>query len=410
MIIDTENIYQEYINSHYPQFLRKLGINAPSVKAEGAIIEDSMGKVFIDCVGGYGIFNLGHNNQQVIDALTDQLNRKQLLTRPLLNDVPAKLARCLSDIAPGDLCCSFVCNSGSEAIDNALKLVRLIIGKKNIITGKNSFHGYTFGALSASGIPTFRKAFEPLLPGFINVPFGEIDALKAKIVSSNVGAVLLEPVQHEAGVHLPPNGYFRKLREICDDFGILLILDEVKTGFGKTGKMFACEHFDIVPDILVVGKSLGGGLMPIGGIISRKNLWKRFSLSFPMSASSYAGNVLACRAAIETINFIKGNDLIELCRMKGNYLLKGLKKVSKKHQEIIKNVYGLGLLASINANHPKLASRLVIEMIRDGILVLQAYGNPSHIMLEPPLVISYEQIDMVIEAFSNACVRVASGL
>ncbi len=168
--------YGEFVNSTYPLFLNRLGLNKVAIKAEGCIITDSGGKTYIDCVGGYGLFNLGHNHPKIIHVLTEYLKEKQLLTRPLITEIPVRLAELLAKITPGDLTCSFICNSGSEAIDTAIKLSRLHIGKKEIITARNSFHGFTFGALSASGIPSLKRFFEPLVPDFVHVPFGDIEA------------------------------------------------------------------------------------------------------------------------------------------------------------------------------------------------------------------------------------------
>ncbi len=404
------NLFESYgrlINPAYPSFLNKLGLNNVAVKAQGATITDSEGKTYIDCVGGYGLFNLGHNNPDIIESLTGQLQEQQLLTRPLISEVQVRLAECIEKITPGELSCSFILNSGSEAIDCAIKLVRLHKGKKTIITAQKSFHGHTFGALTASGLPSFKRAFQPLLPGFINVPFGDIEALKQSI-TADAGAVLIEPIQHEAGVLLPMDGYLKKVRELCDQHDLILILDEIKTGFGKTGRMFACEHYDVVPDILVLGKSLGGGLIPTGAVVGKSNLWKRFGLSFSMSASSYAGNVLACRAGLSTIRYIQEGNLLAECAEKGKMLLRSLIDCISEYPNILQSVEGLGLLIGIEAKSGKIALELAKEMIQQGIIMVPAFGNSSILMVEPPLVISFQQIRTVLDSFATACVNVSS--
>ena len=403
------NLFESYgrlINPAYPSFLSKLGLNKVAVRAQGATITDSEGNTYIDCVGGYGLFNLGHNNPDIIESLTDQLKEQQLLTKPLISEIQVRLAECIEKITPGELSCSFILNSGSEAIDCAIKLVRLHRGGKTIITAQKSFHGHTFGALTASGIPSFKRAFQPLLPGFISVPFGDIEALKQSI-SADTGAVLIEPIQHEAGILLPPDGYLQKVRKLCDEHGLIMILDEIKTGFGKTGRMFACEHYNVVPDILVLGKSLGGGLIPTGAVIAKSFLWTRFGLSFPMSASSFAGNVLACRAGLSTIRYIQRGSLLADCAEKGKMLLRSFRDYVGQYPDILCSADGLGLLIGIETHSGKIAFELAKEMIRQGIIMIPAFGNSSVLMIEPPLVISFQQIRTVVDSFAAACVNVS---
>ena len=399
--------YGRLINPAYPSFLNKLGLNKIAAKAQGAAITDSHGNTYIDCVGGYGLFNLGHNNPDIIESIIEQLKEQQLLTKPLISEIQVRLAECIEKITPGDLSCSFILNSGSEAIDCAIKLVRLHKGGKTIITAQKSFHGHTFGALTASGIPSFKKAFQPLLPGFISVPFGDIEALKRSI-SAETGAVLIEPIQHEAGILLPPDSYLREVRELCDEHELILVMDEIKTGFGKTGRMFACEYFNIVPDILVLGKSLGGGLIPAGAVVAKSHLWKRFGLSFSMSASSYAGNVLACRAGLSTIRYIQESNLLAECEEKGKMLLRSFRDYVGEYTNILRSANGLGLLIGIETQSGKIALELAKEMVRRGVIMVPAFGNSSCLVVEPPLVISFKQIRAIVDAFAAACAKVNS--
>jgi putrescine aminotransferase len=350
---------------------------------------------------------MGLNNRYIIECLTEQLKEQQLLTKPLISEIQVRLAESIEKIAPGDLSCSFILNSGSEAIDCAIKLVRLHKGGKTIITAQKSFHGHTFGALTASGIPSFKRAFQPLLAGFISVPFGDIEALE-KSITADTGAVLIEPIQHEAGILLPPDGYLKKVRKLCDEHDLILILDEIKTGFGKTGRMFACEHYDVVPDILVLGKSLGGGLIPTGAVVAKSHLWKRFGLSFPMSASSYAGNVLACRVGLSTIRYIQESNLLANCTEKGKVLLRSLRDCVSEYSDILRSVEGLGLLIGIETKNGRIALELAKEMICQGIIMVPAFGNSSVLMVEPPLIISLQQIREVVDSFAAACENVSS--
>jgi putrescine aminotransferase len=378
------------------------------VKSEGATIIDSDGRVFIDCIAGYGLFNLGHNHPRIIFALKKQLDSKELFTGPFITETQVNLARKLAEIVPGDLECSFVCNSGSEAIDSAIKLARLCNGKKEIITAKNSFHGFTFGALSASGISGFKKHFEPMVPGFLHVPFNDIDSLK-EAITPETSAILLEPIQHEAGIAIPSNDYLKVVRELCDENKIIFILDEIKTGMGKTGTMFACEYFDVVPDILVLGKSLGGGLLPIGALVARKEIWKKFGLSFAMSASSFAGNSMTCSAAFETIDVIRNGRLLDDCKNNSRIFLEMLKHHQERFPEIIESAEGLGLLIGIQTTKPMLAFKMVKSLVEQNVLAIAAFGKPSVVMIEPPLVISMEQIEKVLKAILFFCERMTKG-
>jgi putrescine aminotransferase len=399
--------YGEYINSWYMNHLINMGIINTGYRAEGATITDSKGNTLIDCTSGYGIGNIGHNNPQIVEAIIDQLKRKEVNTRPYINKIQIELADLLKSITPGELECSYLFNSGSEAIENAIKLVRLYKGGKKIISMKQSFHGYTLGALSASGVTSFKKSFEPLLPGFEQVEFGKIEELNG-LKYNEIGAILIEPIQHDAGVKIPPQEYLKQVRKLCDDKNIILILDEVITGIGKTGYMFASEYFQIVPDILVIGKSLGAGLIPIGAIITRKNLWQRFGLSFPMSATSYGGNSLACRAAIETIKFIQDNNILESVRNKQLVLSDQLNKLQFKYSDIILSINGIGMMFGLEIINKNIASMIVRNMIKNNIIVYQSFGNSNIIMVEPPLVISNDQILKIIEGFNMVLSNVFS--
>jgi len=392
--------YGEYINPWYMTHLINMGVLNTGVQAEGATIIDSKGNTLIDCTSGYGIGNVGHNNPVIVKAIIDQLTRKEVNTRPYINKIQIELADLLKSITPGKLECSYLFNSGSEAIENAIKLVRLYKGGKKIISMIDSFHGYTLGALSASGVPSFKKSFEPLLPGFQQVQFGKIEEVY-NLNAKEVGAIIIEPIQHDAGVKIPPYEYLNQVRKYCDDNNIILILDEVITGIGKTGYMFASEYFQIEPDILVIGKSLGAGLIPIGAIITRKNLWQRFGLSFPMSASSYSGNSLACRAAIETIRFIQDNNVLEALKPKYLLLSDQLNKLKDKFPEIILSVSGMGMMFGLEIINKNTASGIVRNMIKNNIIVYQSFGNANIVMVEPPLVISLEQISKIIEGFNK---------
>lgn len=399
--------YGQHLSHSYPEYLKRLGIEATAAHAEGATITDSNGKSYIDCTAGYGLFNLGHNHPELVQALVDQLLSAQPMTRPLISGVQVEMGERLAAVSPGDMDCVFLCNSGSEAVDNAIKLARLHTRKSRIIAAEGSFHGYTYGALSATGIPKFKKFFGPLLSDVVHVPYGDINALKSAI-TPETAAVLLEPMQHEAGIHIPPHDYLADVRALCSDKGVLLILDEVKTGFGKAGSLFACDDLGLIPDILVLGKSLGGGLIPSGAIISTQAIWRKFSLSFSMSASSFAGNALASRAAITTLDIFQRDGSIFNCRAKGESLMSHLSTLVARFPNLLTRVSGKGLLIGLRTADPRIAFNLSCLLTERGVLAMQAFGEGAEIMFEPPLVISEDQISEVSGAIDEACHMLSS--
>ena len=401
--------YQNHVSTSYPSFLKKFGIGSKAVCAQGACIIDSSGKEYIDCVNGYGIFNIGHNHPRIIRDLNQLLCKNQSHSKPFITDLSVVVSEKIAEISPGDLQYSFLCNSGSEATDNAIKLARLVSGKKEIITASNSFHGYTLGSLSACGIKSFSKYFEPLIPKMIQVPFGDIEALN-KVISKETAAVLLEPVQHEAGVVVPPDDYLNQVRETCNQQDTLLILDEIKTGLGKTGFMFSCNKNNIVPDILVIGKSLGGGMIPVAAVIGSRSLWRKFSYCFPMAASSYAGNLLACQAAISTIDIIEDEKLVDASKEKGLVLGSELKRIMITYPEFIEGVSGQGLLFGLTVSDPQTALLFSKSMIENGVLAFPLYGDTKTIMIEPTFVISDEQIKKIINVIDVICNKMGNGV
>lgn len=394
-------MYARHVSPSYPAFLERLGLASPGVRAEAAVVTDADGRQYIDCTAGYGLLNFGHHHPRLVAALKEQLEAHEPLSRPLITAVQARLAERLAEALPGDLQWAFLCNSGSEAVDTAMKLARLVTGRKGLIATSGAFHGYTFGALSASGLQRWRRPFEPLVPRITHVPFGDAQALAAAI-GADTAAVLLEPVQHEAGVIVPPAGYLAAARAACDRHGALLIVDEVKTGLGRIGHLVACAAEAVVPDVLVLGKSLGGGLVPTGAVVARAHLWRRFALSFAMAASSYAGNALACRVALASLELARDAALLDSVRAKGARILARLGELVAAHPELLVDVAGRGLLISLRLKTAAAATALVQELVRRGVLVMPAFGDAAAVMIEPPLVIGADQVECVLETFASA--------
>lgn len=399
-VTDVTAAYSKHISNPYIGFLNRMGLLINVASAEGALVVDSNGNSYIDCIAGYGNCVLGHNPQPVIEAVVAELRSPRPFNLPFIHAIQARLAERLAADTPGDLECSFIVNSGSEAVETALKLARLATGKSGIICTTGSWHGFTFGCLSISEQSMCRQ-FRPMLEGVSHVPYGSIAAIEAAL-SEQVGCVIVEPIQSENGAVVPPTGYLKSLQELCAKRGVVLIFDEVKTGIAKTGKLFCCEYEDAVPDILVCGKALGGGVMPIGAIVARRAVWGRFGFSFPMSSSSGAGNAPACAAAFATLELASSDRLCERAERQGNRLMAGLQSVNAGADGKICGISGKGLLVGIEAAHPKIASDLVVQCARRGALVMTAFCDRTKILIEPPVSISDEQVDAVVHAIADA--------
>jgi len=419
---EIKRLYSEYVNPGLASMLGLLNFDRIYVRAKGAYVWDKEGEKYIDFLGAYGAINLGHNPDEVLDALREVFEKPNLL-QATMNPFAAVLGANLSTIAPEGLKHSFFCNSGAEAVEGALKTARAATGRKKIISCEGSFHGKTFGALSATGRTKYQGPFMPLVPEFEKVPYGDINALEEKLKNRDVAGFIVEPIQGEGGVIVPPSGYLKKARELCTKYGTLLIVDEIQTGFGRTGKMFACEHEDVKPDIMCVAKSLGGGVMPIGAFITRDDVWERAYGGFDKSllhTSTFGGNTFACAAAIASINTIVKKNLSERAEKLGNYFLDGLKTL-KERFSIIKEVRGKGLLIGIEFEQPKsgllntitggavnkfyseFTGAIVAGELLNKHRIITAYtlNNPNVIRLEPPLIVEKEDIDYVLNALED---------
>ncbi|WP_350342452.1 acetylornithine/succinylornithine family transaminase [Proteinivorax tanatarense] len=391
----TLSQYEEYVNPAMARLFKFMGLANTEEKADGIYIYDNEGKKYIDCLGGYGSINVGHCNSQVVGAVKSQLDKMALSSKILINRPMAQLSELLADITPGDLKYSFICNSGTEAVEGALKLAKIATGKKEVIATKGGFHGKSLGALSATGRDLFKEPFMPLLPGFKHVPFGDIEAIENEI-NQETAAIIIEIIQGEGGIIVPPNNYVKQLRKLCDQNNILLIVDEVQTGMGRTGKMFACEHYDITPDIICLAKALGGGVMPIGAYVATDKLWEKYIDAPMLHTSTFGGNPLACVAAMETIKFIQEKDLIEKTAENGEYFLNGLRKLENKYPDLIEEVRGMGLLLGLEFTKEGIGGMLMSESIERGLLVAYTLNNEKIIRIEPPLTITKDEIDKVL--------------
>ncbi len=358
------------------------------VRGEKTLVWDDTGKKYIDCTSGHGVAGIGHANPAVVDALTEQAKTLITCTGSFYNPVRAQLMEKLISISPSSLSKVFLCNSGTESVEAALKFARLSSGKKEFITAMRGFHGRTMGALSATYNPKYRTDFEPLVPGFHFVPFNNYDAI-LKTVNNNTAGILLEVIQGEGGVHSGTREYFSQVQKLCNERNIILIIDEVQTGFGRTGKLFACEHFDIQPDILCLSKAIAGGF-PMGAVLCSEKV----KISTGKHGTTFGGNPLACAVSLATLDVILKNNLVQESEEKGKYFSD---KFVKYDLKIVREVRQIGLMIGIELKEK--SQKYINDLQNEGILVLAA--GQSVIRLLPPLIISYEEIDIVIKKIAD---------
>jgi putrescine aminotransferase len=408
---ETVDNFREHVNPGFLEYRKTVTqggqFAAVEWSDEGNCFKDVKGKKYIDCLGGFGIYNVGHRNPKVIKAVTDQLKRQALHSQDLLDPLRAMLAKILADITPGDLKYVFFTNSGTESVEAALKLAKMYNSERTtFISTTRAFHGKSLGSLSGTAKGIFRKPFLPLIPGFRHVPFGDIDMMRktfetCALVGEDVAAVILEPIQGEGGIILPPDGYLKQVRELCDQYGALLILDEVQTGMGRTGKMFAAELYDVVPDILCLAKAFGGGVMPAGAIVAREKVFKNWFENPFLHTTTFGGNPLACAAAIATIDILLEEKLPERAAEVGEYFLQGLKDAAKGHEDKVLEIRGVGLMIGIEFHKEEIGYEVSKAMFDRGILVTGTLVNSKTIRIEPPLTISYEEVNTVIKTFKE---------
>jgi acetylornithine/LysW-gamma-L-lysine aminotransferase len=361
------------------------------VRGSGAVLEDEAGRQYIDCAAGIGVASVGHANPRVTRAIARQAER--LLTCPdfFYNDVRAAYLERLVAVLPNGLDRVFLCNSGTESVEAALKLARCTTGRTEIVAAMRGFHGRTMGALSATWEPRYRTPFEPLVPGFRHVRYNDPAALE-QVVGERTAAVLLEVVQGEGGVRLADPEYLRSARRLCDAHGALLILDEVQTGFGRTGRLWACEHSGVVPDLFCLAKGIAGGV-PMAATC----LGPRVPSPPPGShGSTFGGGPLACAAAVATLEELVERRLPERAAELGSYLLTRLRPAAAR-SHVVRDVRGLGLMIGIELRER--AQPYLERLAERGVLALTA--GPSVIRLLPPLVIEREQIDAVAAALEE---------
>ena len=400
--------FATFINPQKVRVMKAAGLDIIEAKRSGPWVWDVDGAKFLDCFTSAGSFNVGRRNPRVVaaaHAAIDQLDNGNFL---LCSQAKAELAARLAEITPGELSCTMFGTGGGEAIDFAIKLARGSTGRPRIISTVNGYHGHTGFALSAGGRASFRAPFEPLMPEFVQVPFGDLDALSAA-VDERTAAVLLEPIQGEGGIVMPPPGYLAGVRAACDRAGALLILDEIQTGLGRTGRWWASEHDGVVPDVMTTAKSLGGSLVPISATIFTEEL-REFLIPNPfIHLSTFGGSDLACAVALEVIAIIEETGLVEHAAAMGERLFAGLHAIAAARPEVITEVRGRGLMAGIQYAEDSLGPRMSYHLARHGVLAIYSGNQPSVMRLMPALVIEEEEVDFLLASLDRAIEDLVSG-
>jgi putrescine aminotransferase len=393
--------YAEYCNPMKLRTLKHAGLEIIEDRREGALMWDLTGEQYIDCITSAGSMNVGRRNPEVIAALKEALDHYDLGVFLLGSKPKADLAKKLAQITPGDLKMTMFGVGGGEANDFALKLARGYSRKTEIITTHKCYHGHTGLALAGIGREAFRKAFEPLSPGFKLVPYNDLAAMEAA-VTENTAAIMIEPIQGEGGIHVGTDEYLRGLRRLCDERDVLLIFDEVQTGWCRTGKMFACQHSGVAPDIMTVAKSLGGGLYPISATIYTEKL-NEFLIANPfIHLSTFGGSDLGCIVALKAIEVMERERLWEKALARGAQFTVGFNELKERHGEILLEHRGRGLMMGLQFTSDSHGPRMTYQLARNGVMALYSGNEPSVMRLMPSLVISEGQVATVLEALDRS--------
>ena len=359
---------------------------------KGARITDEDGGEYIDCMGGYGVALVGHCNPRVVGAIRDQTEKIITVHSSLYSRTREEFLFELDGIAPPGLTGMHLNNSGAEAIEAAIKFARKYTGKKGMIAMRGSYHGKSMGALSLTFNPKYRKSFQPLIERVDFAPFGDIDAL-LDAATDDVGMVIMEPIQGESGIHVAPDGFLQEARKLCDERGMLLVFDEIQCGLGRTGRMWAAEHWSTIPDIMCIAKGMAGGV-PMGATLARPEILE--CISKGEHSSTFGGNPLACAAGTAAIRALTQDGLVENAAVLGEYFIAGLNRLKEKHP-IIREVRGKGLMIGVELKFD--VRSILLEGIREGVLML--YSGKNILRFLPPLAISKSDLKEVLEVLDK---------
>jgi putrescine aminotransferase len=418
-IAETVDSYEKYYNRGFITY-RKAVTEAGQFAAiewsgRSSILQDLLGREYIDCLGGYGIFSAGVNHPVVVKAVTDQIHRMALNSQELLEPWRAALAKVLAGLTPGDLQNSFFINNGTDAIEGAIKLTRLYTRRTTFISTLGGFHGKSMGSLSLMGKASFREPFQSGLQDVRFVPYGDADALEAEFcrcetVGTRIAGVVLEPVQGEAGGVVPPADYFPRARELCTRYGALLIADEIQTGMGRTGRLWGVDHWNVVPDIMCIGKSIGGGVMPLSAFISTPKIWEVLIPNPIIHSTTFGGNPLACAAGLAAIQVTLEEDLPGQAATKGEFLLRALESLRERYPQVLREVRGKGLLIGMEFPEQEIGWKVAAGLFKRGVLVAGTYSKAQVIRIEPALGIAQTLLEEVLSRLEDTFQEVSKTL
>ena len=361
-------------------------------KGVGAHVWDVDGKEYIDCMGGYGVALVGHQNKRVNDAIKQQIDKIITVHSSLYNKTREEFLKILIGLAPKELTQVHLNNSGAEAIEAAMKFARKFTGKKGMVAMKGSYHGKSFGALSLTFNPKYRKAFAPLVEKVSFASYGDIESLRS-VIDDDTAFVILEPIQGESGIIVAPDGFLQEVRKLCDEKGILLIFDEIQAGLGRTGRLWACDHWNTAPDILCLAKGIAGGV-PMGATLVRPDILA--SMGKGEHSSTFGGNPISCAAGTAALKALTEDGLIENSEKMGKLFREGLEKLKENHT-MIREVRGKGLMIGIEMKFE--VRDILMGLIKEGVLML--YSGRNILRILPPLVISEEDVTKVLHALDS---------
>ncbi|WP_433326882.1 aspartate aminotransferase family protein [Spirillospora sp. CA-294931] len=382
--------YERHVGRAAARLAERAGLPV-EVSSEGARVRDEHGREYLDC-GGYGVFILGHRHPAVTGAVRRQLDRHPLGTRSLLSGELAEAARRLAGAAPAGLERVYFTCTGAEAVETALKLARAA-GRRRVVAMTGGFHGKTLGALSVTDRLAFQAPFRPLLPDVSTVPFGDAERLREALAGDGGAAVILEPVQGEGGVRVPPSGYLRAVAEACREAGATLIVDEIQTGLGRLGAWWGCEAEDVRPDLLLAGKGLGGGVLPVGAVIATEEAFAPLDRNARLHSSTFSGYPLGMAAVIATLETLEREEIPSRAASLGKRLHDRVNEAAgPAGPGIVREVRGRGLLIGVELTHPRLAGSLMGALLDQRIIASHSLGADTVVRFTPPAILSDEEV------------------
>lgn len=421
IIEESKNNFAEYFNKGWLDYRKSVTEAGDWAATEwtgrGAMFCDVLGREYIDCLGGFGLLDLGWSHPEVVETVRAQLERTPMPSQELIDPLRGVLAHLLAEITPGDIKYSWFCASGTETIEAAIKVAKLYSKKAGFIVAVKAFHGKTMGSLSMMGKSDYRAPVGMLYGGPVyHVPFGNADAVEQQLdickkVGIDLAGVLFEPIQGESGAIVPPDDFWPRVRELTKHYGVLLIADEVQTGMGRTGKLWGLDHWNVVPDILAVAKSLGGGVMPIGAVCSTEEIWQPMMYPNPfIQTTTTGGGALACSAAIAAIHVTMRDRIWEQAAAKGEYLMPKLRAIAEKYPQVYEKITGKGLLIGMHFHEPETGYKVAAGLFKRGVLVSGTLTSAQTVRIEPPLVITYDQLDAVLNRLEDTVAEVSQTL